>query len=156
MAKVRVYELAKELNIENKALVEKLKAGGLDIKNYMSTLDEEDARKARDIVEGVTSEVIEEKRIKPRVIRRRKKTVTVEAKKSKEKPEEKEPGEVPEEIEEEKEAIEEKKETKKAKQPSKKKKEEKPTVKEKEKAKKTRKKKLKKEWPTVSTKRLVF
>ena len=114
MAKVRVYELAKELNMENKVLVEKLKAGGLDIKNYMSTLDEESARKARDIVAGVTSEVIEEKRIKPRVIRRRKKTVTLEAKKlKKEEPKKKEPEEIPEAVKEEKEGIEEKKVVKK-------------------------------------------
>jgi translation initiation factor IF-2 len=88
MAKVRVYELAKELDIESKVLVEKLKAGGLDIKNYMGTLDDDDVKKARDIVAGVTSEVIEEKRIKPTVIRRRKKTVTVEAEKAEQKIEE--------------------------------------------------------------------
>ncbi|MBW1887538.1 MAG: translation initiation factor IF-2, partial [Deltaproteobacteria bacterium] len=81
MAKVRVYELAKELNIESKALVEKLKTNGIDIKNYMSTLDETSVAKARDIVSGVISEVIEEERIKPTVIRRRKKTVKVEAEK---------------------------------------------------------------------------
>ena len=81
MAKVRVYELAKELNVESKELVEKLKAGGLNIKNYMSTLDEDLVKRAKDIVRGVTSEVIEEKRIKPTVIRRRKKVVKVEAEK---------------------------------------------------------------------------
>jgi translation initiation factor IF-2 len=81
MSKVRVYELAKELNVESKELVEKLKAGGLNIKNYMSTLDEELVKRAKDIVRGVTSEVIEEKRIKPTVIRRRKKVVKVEAEK---------------------------------------------------------------------------
>ena len=81
MAKVRVYELAKELNLESKALVEKLKAGGLNVKNYMSTLDEDAAKRALDIVKGVTSEVIEEKRIKPTVIRRRKKVVKVEVEK---------------------------------------------------------------------------
>ena len=89
MAKVRVYELAKELNMESKILVEKLKAGGLGIKNYMSTLDEESAKKAKDIIHGVTSEVIEEKRIKPTVIRRRKKVVKVEAEKEEIKKEEK-------------------------------------------------------------------
>ncbi len=79
MAKVRVYELAKELNMENKDLVDKLKAGGLNIKNYMSTLDEEASRRAREIVSGVTSEVVEEKRIKSNVIRRRKMVVAVAA-----------------------------------------------------------------------------
>ena len=81
MAKVRVYELAKELNMDSKALVEKLKTGGLEIKNYMSALDEKTVVKAKDIVSGAVSEVIEEKRIKPTVIRRRKKTIKVEEEK---------------------------------------------------------------------------
>jgi translation initiation factor IF-2 len=78
MAKVRVYELARELELDSKDLVEKLKAGGMDIKNYMSTLDEEAVVQAREVIKGVVSEVVEEKRIKPTVIRRRKKKVTVE------------------------------------------------------------------------------
>ena len=36
MAKIRVYELARELKLESKKLVEDLNAGGLQIKNYMS------------------------------------------------------------------------------------------------------------------------
>ena len=82
MAKVRVYELAKELSMDSKELVEKLKAGGIPVKNYMSTLDEQTVAKAREVALGVVSEVIEEKRIRPTVIRRRKKTVTVEAEKA--------------------------------------------------------------------------
>jgi len=99
MAKVRVYELAKELNTESGALVEKLKAGGMNIKNYMSTLDEDAVGKARDIFSGAVSEVIEERRIKPTVIRRRKKRVKVEP----EKPEVA-PAELEEEVEVEAEA----------------------------------------------------
>jgi translation initiation factor IF-2 len=87
MAKVRVYELAKELSMDNKELVEKLKAAGILVKNYMSTLDEQVVEKAREGALGVVSEVIEEKRIRPTVIRRRKKTVTVEAEKVPEKAE---------------------------------------------------------------------
>lgn len=78
MAKVRVYELARELNLDSKELVVKLQDGGMSIKNYMSTLDEGAVAKAKDIVAGVVSEVIVEKRIKPTVIRRRKKTVRKE------------------------------------------------------------------------------
>ncbi len=73
MAKVRVYELARELNIDGKKLVEMLAASGLDVKNTLSTLDEAVAMKAREMVSNVVSEVIEEKRITRRVIRRRKK-----------------------------------------------------------------------------------
>jgi translation initiation factor IF-2 len=75
MAKVRVYELANELSIDNKELVDKLKAGGMSVKNHMSTLDEGDIRRAKEILKGESSnvsEVIEEKRIKRNVIRRRK------------------------------------------------------------------------------------
>ena len=80
MAKVRVYELAKERGLESKKLVEKLTAGGMDVKNYMSTLDEQSAVRARDIMSGAVSEVVVEKRIKPTVIRRRKKVVRIEQK----------------------------------------------------------------------------
>jgi translation initiation factor IF-2 len=79
MSKIRVYELAKELNMDSKELEDKLKAGGLDIKNHMSVLDESSYNKAMDIIKGVsTSQVIEEKRLNPGVIRRRKKVVAVE------------------------------------------------------------------------------
>jgi translation initiation factor IF-2 len=79
MAKVRVYELARELDMDSKSLVDKLIAGGLDVKNYMSTLDEPLIVKAREIAAGAAvSEVVVEKRIKPTVIRRRKKVVVVE------------------------------------------------------------------------------
>ena len=78
MAKVRVYELARELDMDSKSLVNKLIAGGLDVKNYMSTLDESSVVKAREVVLDAVSEVVVEKRIKPTVIRRRKKVVKVE------------------------------------------------------------------------------
>ncbi|MBW2095575.1 MAG: translation initiation factor IF-2 [Deltaproteobacteria bacterium] len=102
MAKVRVYELARELNLDSKELVQKLLAGGMDIKNYMSTLDEQDAVQARKIVSGAVAEVVEEKRIKPTIIRRRKKRVEVEKKTPEIKVEEEAPPEaVPEEAEKE-------------------------------------------------------
>jgi translation initiation factor IF-2 len=75
MSNVRVYELAKELNMNSSELVEKLKGAGLSINNYMSTLDSADVARAKDYLVGATSEVFEEKRIKPTVIRRRKKIV---------------------------------------------------------------------------------
>jgi translation initiation factor IF-2 len=78
MAKVRVYELARELNMDSKELVEKLNGGGMTVKNYMSTLDETAVVRAKEIAAGVISEVIEEQRIKPTVIRRRKKIQRVE------------------------------------------------------------------------------
>ena len=55
MAKVRVYELAKELSMDSKELVDKLKAGGIPVKNYMSTLDEQVVAKARLTLMGPAS-----------------------------------------------------------------------------------------------------
>ncbi|MBE9521656.1 MAG: translation initiation factor IF-2 [Proteobacteria bacterium] len=75
MSKVRVYELAKELSMNSGELVEKLKAAGLPINNYMSALDRDDAARAKDYLSGATSEVFEEKRIKSTIIRRRKKII---------------------------------------------------------------------------------
>jgi translation initiation factor IF-2 len=76
MAKVRVYELAKELNIDSKELVDKLTGSGLNVKNYMSTLDDEAIDMAKKlVVGGAVSEIVEEKRIRPTIIRRRKKQV---------------------------------------------------------------------------------
>ncbi len=79
MAKIRVYELAKQLNMDSKLLADKLITAGLPVKNHNSTLDEDSVRRAREIVEGSVSvkEIIEEARVKPNVIRRRKK-VTIE------------------------------------------------------------------------------
>jgi len=78
MAKVRVYELARDLNIDSRELVDKLIAAGLGIKNYMSTLDDALLEKAKEVALGRVSEVVEEKRIKPTVIRRRKVQVVVQ------------------------------------------------------------------------------
>jgi translation initiation factor IF-2 len=73
MSKVRVYELANELKIDNKELVDRLKAGGMSVKNHMSTLDDSDIRRAKEIVKvSSVSSVIEEKRLQRNVIRRRK------------------------------------------------------------------------------------
>lgn len=77
MSKVRVYELANELKVDNKELVDRLKAGGMSVKNHMSTLDDNDIQRARDIFKGASipsnsSQVIEEKRLQRNVIRRRK------------------------------------------------------------------------------------
>jgi translation initiation factor IF-2 len=75
MSKVRVYELAKELNMNSSELVERLKGAGLPINNYMSALDRDDVARAKDYLSGATNEVFEEKRIKPTIIRRRKKII---------------------------------------------------------------------------------
>jgi translation initiation factor IF-2 len=75
MGKLRVYELAKEVKMSSNELVERLKSVGFPINNYMSSLDMDDVARAKDCLSGATDEILEEKRIKPTIIRRRKKIV---------------------------------------------------------------------------------
>ncbi len=75
MAKIRIYELARTLNMTNKDLLAKLKDMGLDVKSHMSSVESDIADKVRDEVFGTggeTSDVIEQKRVGSNVIRKRK------------------------------------------------------------------------------------
>jgi len=47
MVKKRVYELAKELNIENKEIIRKLDMMGISVKSHMSTLEDDDIEKVK-------------------------------------------------------------------------------------------------------------
>jgi translation initiation factor IF-2 len=72
MSKVRVYELAKELNMNSSELVEKLKGAGLSINNYMSALDSADIDRAKDYLSGATSQLLsaDERRLFQRCLKR--------------------------------------------------------------------------------------
>lgn len=71
MSKVRVYELAKELGIENKELLARLEKLGISNKKPTSTLEDGEVEKIkREFRTGEPPEM-EEKRIKSTVIRRR-------------------------------------------------------------------------------------
>jgi translation initiation factor IF-2 len=76
--KVRVYELAKEAEMDSKVLAAKLIEFGYDVKSYSSSLDEETANEIRSRLLATHTEV-QEKRIevkgKSTIIRRRKKAV---------------------------------------------------------------------------------
>jgi translation initiation factor IF-2 len=87
MAKIRVYELATKLGLDNSVLVDKLNQAGIEVKNHMSALEEEVAHKfetgqsdqASDAPAGETVEVeVKEERISSGLIRRRKKVVKKE------------------------------------------------------------------------------
>jgi translation initiation factor IF-2 len=71
MSRMRVHELAKELNMNNKDLIERLLKLGVQVKNHMSTLTELTVQKVRQLAEAKT-ETVDEKRIGRAVIRRRK------------------------------------------------------------------------------------
>jgi translation initiation factor IF-2 len=42
MAKIRIHELAKKLNMNSKDLVARLRQMGYSVKNHMSTIDEKE------------------------------------------------------------------------------------------------------------------
>lgn len=72
MSKVRVYEVAKQLNMDQKALVSLFQSMGIgDVKNYMSTVEPDAVERVkRHLERQKTPEVVEE-RIRPTVVKRR-------------------------------------------------------------------------------------
>ncbi len=76
--KLRVYELAREFNTTNTALIEKLIAMGIPVKSHMTTIDIEMLPQIKANFFG-DKKAVDEKRVKGTVIRRRrKKSVEVE------------------------------------------------------------------------------
>ena len=78
MSKTRVYELAQQMGIDNKELIAKLAAVGVEVKNHMAAIDDADIKKltAPATVKEVSQEEV---RIKPTLIRRRAKVVEAAA-----------------------------------------------------------------------------
>ncbi len=75
MAKIRVYELARDLNMTNKVLLEKVRNMDIQVKSHMSSLDDDTVATIKKNILGKSAKEIEETRIKPTIIRRRKKRV---------------------------------------------------------------------------------
>jgi len=77
MAKIRVYELARDLNMTNKVLVDKLQAMELPVKSHMSTLETEliDKIKAELLGTKPREYEYEETRVQATIIRRRRKVI---------------------------------------------------------------------------------
>ncbi len=71
MAKVRVYELAKEFNMTNKALLTKLEEIGVEVKSHMSSLEDDQVNYIKKKLFG-KEKLVAEVKVKPSVIRRRK------------------------------------------------------------------------------------
>jgi translation initiation factor IF-2 len=72
MAKIRVYELAKDLNMTNRALLNKMKELKIEVKSHMSSLEDSTVRAIRNALLGKKKSSTDVK-IKPSVIRRRRK-----------------------------------------------------------------------------------
>jgi translation initiation factor IF-2 len=78
MPKKRVYELAKELGLENKVLIARLEKIGFPVKSASGSLDEDEYERAKkELTAGELREVVEQ-RIKTTVIRRRTVVTAVE------------------------------------------------------------------------------
>ena len=70
MAKIRVYELAKDLNMTNTALLNKMKELKIEVKSHMSSLEDSDIRAIKRNLFG-REKGKNEVKVKPSVIRRR-------------------------------------------------------------------------------------
>jgi translation initiation factor IF-2 len=75
MAKIRIYELARDLNMTNKMILEKIRGMDIDVKSHMSSLDDGDVARIKEKILGSPVKEIEETRVKPTLIRRRRKRV---------------------------------------------------------------------------------
>jgi translation initiation factor IF-2 len=75
--KKRVYELARELNMTNKSLLDRISSLDLGLNSHMSTLDDDIEARIRHFIQGGTEPTLVEKRVQPTVIRRRRKVVEV-------------------------------------------------------------------------------
>src|SRR5262249_21676648 len=75
----RVYEVAKDMGLANKDLVDKIRALGIEVKNHMSALDPEDVNRVKRALEKERMENTVVERIQPTVIRRRNKHLPAEA-----------------------------------------------------------------------------
>ncbi|MDI9570780.1 MAG: translation initiation factor IF-2 [Pseudomonadota bacterium] len=71
MSKKRVYELAKELGVENKELIARLEKMGISVKSHSSTLEDSEVERVRREYPAAEAPGMVEKRVKATVIRRR-------------------------------------------------------------------------------------
>ncbi len=74
MAKRRVFELARELNMTNKELLDELQKIDVDVSSHLSSLEDDTVNRIKDEIFGQKKQAeVEDTRIKPNVIRRRRK-----------------------------------------------------------------------------------
>lgn len=72
---MRVHQLAKEFDLTSKDLLPHLKKLGIEAKNHMSSISEDDVERVKNLLNPPSAEKIVEERIKPTIIRRRRKIV---------------------------------------------------------------------------------
>ncbi|MEK7244175.1 MAG: translation initiation factor IF-2 N-terminal domain-containing protein [Thermodesulfobacteriota bacterium] len=84
MSKKRVYELAKDLGLENRELISRLEKIGIAVKSHSSTLEDDDLERIQAELLAPEAREVVEKRIKSTVIRRRAVRMPVEESKPEE------------------------------------------------------------------------
>ncbi len=71
MIKTRVYEVAREMGLDNRELMTKLATLGVQVRNHMSSLEVVDIDRVKRAVEKEKQHNVVEERIRPTVVRRR-------------------------------------------------------------------------------------
>ncbi len=72
--KQRLYEVAKDVGLENKALIDKVRALGIEVKNHMSALEPDDVVRVKRAIEKERHENTVTERLSGTVLRRRNKS----------------------------------------------------------------------------------
>jgi translation initiation factor IF-2 len=76
MSKVRVYEVARELGVENRDLIQRIATLGIQVRNHMSVLDPAEVDRIKRSLGKDRSEAMVEERIRPTVVRRKRRKKT--------------------------------------------------------------------------------
>ena len=71
MIKVRVYEVARELGLDNRELVSKIASLGIQVRNHMSALEPAEVERIKRALDKDKHSNQVEERIRPTVVRRR-------------------------------------------------------------------------------------
>ncbi|MDH4281848.1 MAG: translation initiation factor IF-2 N-terminal domain-containing protein, partial [Myxococcales bacterium] len=79
MSKVRVYEVARELGVENRDLIQRIATLGIQVRNHMSVLDQVEVDRIKRSLDKDRSDTMVEERIRPTVVRRKRRNKTEEA-----------------------------------------------------------------------------
>lgn len=78
MTKQRVYEVARDLGLDNRELINRMAALGIQVRNHMSSLDASEIERVKRALNRDRNETLVEEKIRPNVVRRRAKKVSKE------------------------------------------------------------------------------
>ncbi|MBX3251386.1 MAG: translation initiation factor IF-2 N-terminal domain-containing protein, partial [Myxococcales bacterium] len=73
MSKVRVYEVARELGMDHRELIQRVGTLGIQVKNHMSVLEPAEVERVKRALDRSRAEATVEEQIRPTVTRRRSK-----------------------------------------------------------------------------------